>query len=317
MKNNRKLLFTFAGAVLFLGSALHAEEKCPVEVKLLLSPQAIQTVIESLGFENKTAGRVYFFDTDELNLLRQGVIVRVRQGADNDLTVKVRAPEGNKQIDTSKLREHFPCEIDRTGAGENVSFSVRSKYKALQVPEMGNDISSRFSPQQKMLLQEARVSINWSQVTRIANIQSTKWETTTQSPFRKLALELWESRAGNILEVSTKVGPDAGPSKYEELRGLMNMKRLSLSARQGTKTSIVLEALTDHTPTSYCCFLSSEAPDGVLASFSSFLSEHSTQDDDEHKRVRCRSQYKSPEASSASLRQFNYQSVHDYSSGDK
>src|SRR5271167_971268 len=120
MKNDWKRALAFIGAVLFLGAALDAEEKCPVEVKLLLSPPTLQTVIASLSFEKETAGRVYFFDTDELDLLKQGVIVRVRQGADNDLTVKVRAPEGNKQIDTSKLREHFPCEIDRTGAGENV-----------------------------------------------------------------------------------------------------------------------------------------------------------------------------------------------------
>src|SRR5271170_1797766 len=166
MKNNRKLLFTFAGAVLFLGSPLHAEEKCPVEVKLLLSPQAIQTVIESLGFENKTAGRVYFFDTDELNLLKQGVIVRVRQGADNDLTVKVRVPEGSTRLDNSQLRQHFPCEIDRTGAGENTSYSVSRKYKTLQVPELGNDIASLLSPSQERLLREARVAIDWARVMR-------------------------------------------------------------------------------------------------------------------------------------------------------
>jgi hypothetical protein len=38
MKNNWNRAFTFIGAVLFLGSTLHGEEKCPAEVKLLLSP---------------------------------------------------------------------------------------------------------------------------------------------------------------------------------------------------------------------------------------------------------------------------------------
>jgi hypothetical protein len=111
---------------------------------------------------------------------------------------------------------------------------------------MGSDISSLLSPPQKRLLQEARVSIDWARVVRIANIKLTKWETTGQSPFRKLTLELWEWPAGNILELSTKVGPDAGQSKYAELQRLVNMKSLSLSARQGTKTSMVLETLTHH-----------------------------------------------------------------------
>src|SRR6266436_6092060 len=120
----------------------------------------------------------------------QGVIVRVRQGGDNDLTVKVRVPEDNKQVDTSRLREQFQCEIDRTGAGENTSFSVGRKYKPGQIPEIGADILSVLSAPQKRLLQEARASIDWAQVRRISDIKSTKWETAGQPPFRKLALEL-------------------------------------------------------------------------------------------------------------------------------
>jgi hypothetical protein len=244
MKNDQKRVFAFTCALLFLSSATQAEEACPVEVKLLLSPPTIQTVIASLGFEKETATRVYFFDTDALDLLKQGVIVRVRQGTDNDLTVKVRVPGSSLQIDASRLREHFPCEIDRTGAGENTSYSVRRKYKTLHVPEMGKDISSLLNPSQEKLLREARVAIDWARVMQIANIKSTKWGSTAQSPFRKLALELWEWSAGNILEVSTKVSPHAGPAKYAELQRLANTKGLSLSTEQGTKTRTVLETLT-------------------------------------------------------------------------
>jgi len=244
MKNDRKRVFAFACALLFLSPALQAEETCPVEVKLLLSPPTIQTVIASLNFGKETVTQVYFFDTDALDLLKQGVIVRVRQGADNDLTVKMRVPEGNQQVDTTQLREHFPCEIDRTGAGEDTDYSVRCKYKAPQVPETGIDISRLLSSPQERLLREARVSIDWVRVMRIANIKSTKWETTAQSPFRKLALELWEWSAGSILEISTKVSPDSGAATYAELQRLLKMKGLSLSAEQGTKTRAVLETLT-------------------------------------------------------------------------
>jgi hypothetical protein len=248
MTNDWKCVFAFACALLFLSPALPAEETCPVEVKLLLAPPTIQTVIASLGFEKKTATQVYFFDTDALELLRQGVILRVRQGADNDLTVKVRVPQSGKQVDTTHLRELFPCEVDRTGAGEDTDYSVRRKYKVPQVPEMGSDIKSLLSRPQERLLREARASIDWARVMRIANINSTKWETAAQPPFGKLALELWEWPAGTILEVSTKAGPGAGPSTYAELQRLVNMKNLSLNADQGTKTRTVLETLTHHTP---------------------------------------------------------------------
>jgi hypothetical protein len=247
MKNDLQFVFTFTCTVLLLSTALHAAEECPVEVKLLLSPPTIQTVITSFSFKKEIAGGVYFFDTDELDLLKQGVIVRVRQGADNDLTVKVRVLEGNKQVDTIQLREHFPCEVNWTGAGEDTNYSVRRKYKTQQLPEIGSDISSLLSPPQKRLLQEARVSIDWARVGRIANIKLTKWETTDQSPFHKLILEAWEWPTGNILELSTKVAPNAGELKYAELQRLVKVKNLSLSARQGTKTSVVLETLGHHT----------------------------------------------------------------------
>jgi hypothetical protein len=249
IRNDWKRVFTFSCAVLFLSSALQAEENCPVEVKLLLSAPALKTVIASLRFENETAGRVYFYDTEELSLSRQGVILRARQGASNDLTVKVRVPQGNKQIDTSGLRKHFPCEIDKTGAGENTSYSVRRKYKALRVPESGSDIFRLLGPLQQRLLREARVSIDWARVERIADIKLTKWESTAQPPFRKLALELWDFPAGHILELSTKAGPGEGKSNYAELQRLVSMKGLALSANQGSKTSMVLETLTRQEPT--------------------------------------------------------------------
>jgi hypothetical protein len=225
---------------------LQAQQKCPAEVKLLLSPPTIQTVIASLGFEKETETRVYFFDTDALDLLKQGVIVRVRRGVDNDVTVKVRLSQDSK-VDASKVREHFPCEIDLTGAGENTSYAVRQKYKTPRIPEMGKEVFSLLSAPQQKLLRDARASIDWDRVKRIADIESTKWETTSQPPFRKLALELWESQAGNILEISTKVGPDAAQTTYAELQRLVRMKSLLLSTSQGTKTRMVLETLSQPT----------------------------------------------------------------------
>src|SRR2546425_4505447 len=101
------------------------------------------------------------------------------------------------------------------------------------MPEIGPDFFTVLSPPQKRLLQEARVSIDWARMRRIANIKSTKWETTAQSPYRKLALELWEWPAGNILELSTKVGRHEVQSKPAALQRLVDRRRLSLTARQG------------------------------------------------------------------------------------
>lgn len=247
IRNGWKMAFSTIIAVLLLCSASRAQEVCPVEIKLLLSPPTIKSVIASVGFEKEATGRVYFFDTENLALLMQGVIVRVRQGAKNDLTIKVRLPDGDKRIDSSKLREHFGCEIDRTGAAANISFSVGQKYKHRRVPETGSDISTALSSHQRRLLQEAHVLIDWSQVRRIANINSTTWEAAALPQFPKLSLEFWEWPDGSILELSAKTTANEWGSKSEELHRIANTKGLLLSARQETKTSTVLRTLTHNT----------------------------------------------------------------------
>jgi hypothetical protein len=228
--------------VLLLCSALHAEETCPVEIKLLLSPPTIKSVIASMSFGKQTTSRIYFFDTDNLSLLNQGVIVRVRQGAKNDLTVKVRLPEGNNKVENSKLGEDFGCEIDRTEAGANTSYSAEQNYE-YGVPEAGDDLFSALSSRQRELLREAHVSIVWSRVRRISSIRSTTWETRLDSPFRKLTLEYWEFPGGSILELSARSSASEWELKSADLHRIAKLKGLSLSVNQETKTSTVLRGL--------------------------------------------------------------------------
>jgi hypothetical protein len=243
MKSRWKRTVALIAAILVFGPGARAQDKCPVEVKFLLSSPATETAVASLGFNGKTTGRVYFFDTDSLDLLAQGVIVRVRRGANNDLTVKVRRPEGKQGVDNSQLRGRFPCETDRTRAGAIVSYAVRQQFKTRKVPEFGNDVRDLLSASQYQLLNDARVSIDWASVKRIADIGLTKWETPAESPSGKLALELWEWPAGKILEVSAKASYAAGASRYAELEQLMKVKELSLSADQDTKTSVALRTI--------------------------------------------------------------------------
>jgi hypothetical protein len=218
-----------------------------VEVKLLLLPQDTRAAIATLNFKGERAGRVYFFDTPTLDLLSQGVIVRIRQGAVNDLTIKLRRREGKAFSDPSEGREGFKCEVDQNAGETNFSYSIESKYVAVPLPEAGSDILRLLSVGQRKLLEEAQVSIDWQPVRRIADIKTTNWQTEAQPHFKKLTMELWESPATNILELSTKVGLDAGPSTYAELKRLVNSKGLPLNARQQPKTTIVLEALTHTT----------------------------------------------------------------------
>ncbi len=168
--------------------------------------------------------------------------MRVRRGAANDLTLKVRVPaKGTHQAETSQLRQHFQCEIDRNGAGEDISYAVGRKYKPAHAPQSGDEISRALSEPQKSLLKMAGIPVDWTRVNRIAGVKSTSWETKSQAGFRKIALELWEWPQTRVLEVSTRVvGTETGQQKSIELRELMSRKGLLLSDQQGNKTSTVL-----------------------------------------------------------------------------
>ncbi len=212
-----------------------------MEAKLLLSSAQAQAVVAALNAKRETTGRVYFYDTSTLDLLSHGVIVRLRQGADNDLTVKLRPTADQKFSDPSAGRENNKCEVDLTGVGAINSYSIRKEFTTGRPPERGSQIPSMLSAGQRKLLQESQVSIDWTSVRRIATIRYTTWPINSQPEFNKLTLELWEWPEGRVLELSTKVGADTGAATYAALQQLVRRKGLSLSSLQGPKTSIVLK----------------------------------------------------------------------------
>jgi hypothetical protein len=237
------VLFCFGCVALLYCSGLYAQEKCGVEVKILLLPTEIEAAKVALNVKKETAGRVYFFDTDALDLLSQGAIVRLRQGHRSDLTVKLRPPEGKRIPISSEERDNFKCEVDLTGGNANFSYSVGTIHGLNQLPESGSDVSHALSSGQKELLNDAQISIDWTRVKRIAEISASTWQTQAQPQLGRLTLELWEWPGGRILELSTKVPSGAGSSAYMELQQLVKSKHLSMSPDQRAKTSTVLNAI--------------------------------------------------------------------------
>ena len=145
--------------LLFLGCAAHAQTKCNVEIKILLSPTETQAAVAALNFKKETAGRVYFFDTSALDLLGQGLIIRLRQGAGDDLTVKLRPRGGAKPFAPSNIGEEFDCEIDLIGGCQDprpTRFAAGTPGQICLRPEakFGNCLM----PGKKRLLKERRRS---------------------------------------------------------------------------------------------------------------------------------------------------------------
>jgi len=231
-----------------LCSALLAQESCNSEAKLLLVPSQAQAARKSLNATDESHGQVYFYDTPALDLLSQGLILRLRKGTASDLTAKLRPPERNRFFDPSGGNERYKCEVEITGGVENRSYSVQTNYVAGYVPEKGTELLPLLSPGQKRLLENSQIRIDWAKVKQVADIKSTTWRGLTRSSPGKLSLELWEWPNGRILEVSTKTAPNAGPAAYTELENLAKKNGLALSPVQQSKTSTALKEIVPARP---------------------------------------------------------------------
>src|SRR5271157_6097227 len=210
-------ILLIGGVVVLLCCLSPAQAGCGLEVKVLLSPDQTEAAVASLNAGKETAGRVYFFDTGSLDLLSQGVIVRLRQGSSVDLTVKVRPPADEGFSVPSGGRENFKCEVDIVGM---------------------------LSAGQRDLLKQAHISTDWTLVKRIASIESKSWRVRAQAHLNPLVLELWQWPTGQVLELSARASSAAGPSAYSQLQQFATAKGLTLSRQQQFKTALVLRALT-------------------------------------------------------------------------
>ena len=74
------------------------------EVKLLLAAGQNEAAAEKLGLEFEGDKRVWFFDTHDGAMLRDhGLILRIRRGTDDDLTVKLRPGEPIEALEASVI----------------------------------------------------------------------------------------------------------------------------------------------------------------------------------------------------------------------
>lgn len=233
------------GVVMVLRCLLTAQAGCGVEGKVLLSPEQTNAAVASLNAGKETVGQVYFYDTTSLDLLSQGVIVRLRQGPSTDLTVKVRWSVNKKFSGPSGSLENVKCEVDIVGGKEQRSYSIQRKFAGQQIPKTGAEIFKMLSASQIGLLKQAHISTDWALIKRIAGVKSTSWRVRAQPHLDPLVLELWQWPTGQVLELSARARGATRSSVYPQLRQLATAKGLSLSRQQELKTTLVLRAITE------------------------------------------------------------------------
>jgi hypothetical protein len=220
-----------------------------VELKLTV-PMTARGRGEALGVDPLDAQirQVYFFDTPDLTLNKQGVVVRARrvQRKGDDSVVKLRPVVPKELPPEFRGSPSFGVEVDAMPGGFVCSGSMK---RALETPDVRDAVHGR-KPLRKLFSKEQRSfyaahapdGIALEDLSILGPIFVLKLKFTPKDFDRKLVAELWMYPDNSmLLEVSTKCLPNEAFQVAAETRAFLAAKGVDLGGEQETKTKKALE----------------------------------------------------------------------------
>jgi hypothetical protein len=221
-----------------------------VELKLTVPEQGHRSAVEALGLDPLDAQirLVCFFDTPDLRLNKEGLIVRARrvQGREDDSVVKLRPVVPEALPEQVRSAPGMVVELDAMPGGYVCSASMKARLSG------ASDVKKRVrgkratrklftKPQRKFYERHAPDGIALDDLELLGPIFVLKLNSTPRDFGRKLCTELWLYPDGSrILELSTKCAPSEMFQVAAEARGFLGASGIDLSGRQQTKTKTAL-----------------------------------------------------------------------------
>jgi hypothetical protein len=222
-----------------------------IELKLTVPEQGHRSAIETLGLDPLDAQirLVCFFDTPDLRLNRQGVIVRARrvQGREDDSVVKLRPVVPDELPAQLRAAPEMVVELDAMPGGYVCSASMKARLKGaggVKKRLRGKRATSKLftKPQRRFYEQHAPADLALDELEVLGPIFVLKLNSTPAGFGRKLCTEMWLYPDGSrILELSTKCAPSEMFQVAAEARGFLGGSGIDLSGRQQTKTKTALQ----------------------------------------------------------------------------
>jgi len=222
-----------------------------IELKLTVPEQSHRSAIEALGLDPLDAQirLVCFFDTPDLRLNRQGVIVRARrvQGREDDSVVKLRPVVPDELPAQLRAAPEMVVELDAMPGGYVCSASMKARLKGaggVKKRLRGKRATSKLftKPQRRFYEQHAPADLALDDLEVLGPIFVLKLNSTPAGFGRKLCTEMWLYPDGSrILELSTKCAPSEMFQVAAEARGFLGGSGIDLSGRQQTKTKTALQ----------------------------------------------------------------------------
>jgi len=220
-----------------------------VELKLTVPASDHRSTVVALGMDPLEAQirQVFFFDTPDLVLNKQGVVVRARrvQGKGDDSVVKLR-PVVPAEL-PAELRQSpgFGVEVDAMPGGFVCSGSLKAvpTTEVKRVVAGAQPLRKLFSKeQQRLFATHGPDGITLDDLAVLGPVFVLKLRFTPKDFGRRLVAEMWLYPDGSrLLELSTKCPPREAFQVAAEARGFLAAHRVDLSGEQETKTRKALQ----------------------------------------------------------------------------
>ena len=216
-----------------------------VELKLTMPLTDRQRAGASLGVDalDSQVRQAYFFDTPDLALYQNGLVVRARrvQRKGDDTVVKLRPVVPAELPDDLRASPSFGVEVDAMPGGFVCSGSMKRSLGAKDVRRVvlgERPVRKLFSKEQR----HAPEGLALDDLSILGPIFVLKLKFSPQGYAGKLVAELWLYPDNSmILELSTKCPPANAFQVAAETRAFLAQHGIDASGEQETKTKKALE----------------------------------------------------------------------------
>lgn len=226
-----------------------------VELKLTVPEADQRSTVGALGMDPLEAQirQVFFFDTPDLALNRQGLVARARrvQRKGGDSVVKLRPVVPDELPEDLRRSPSMGVEVDAMPGGFVCSASMKRRLDNAEVGEAAagrRPLQKLFSKEQRRFFAaQAPEGIELNGLAVLGPIFVLKLNFSPEGYDRKLVAELWLYPGGSrILELSTKCAPSEAFDVAAETRAYLSKRGVNLTSEQQTKTKTALQFFAKH-----------------------------------------------------------------------
>jgi hypothetical protein len=224
-----------------------------VELKLTVPELEHRAATSALEIDPLDAQirQAFFFDTPDLALNQNGVVVRARrvQGRSDDTVVKLRPVVPDELPAHLRESENLVVEVDAMPGGYVCSASLKGSLGRTDVKEVvagERPIRKLFSKEQRRFFaKHAPVGVELDELSILGPITVFKLKFSPQDYRGKLVAEMWlYPDYSRILELSTKCQPTDMLQTTVETRLFLRKRGVDLTGDQQTKTRTALGFFT-------------------------------------------------------------------------